>query len=134
MFDIGFAELVLIFVVGLLVLGPERLPGAVRTVSLWLGRLRRSFTALKNEIEREVGADEIKQQLHNESILANLKETEDSLKDSFSSVEKEFRSTQSDLQSLEYDISGVVKPGAEESPDPDKPSGAEPGEADRKSS
>lgn len=134
MFDIGFAELVLIFVVGLLVLGPERLPGAVRTVSLWLGRLRRSFTALKNEIEREVGADEIKQQLHNESILANLKETEDSLKDSFSSVEKEFRSTQSDLQSLEYDISGVVKPGADESPDSDRPKVANPGEADQKSS
>ena len=110
MFDIGFAELVLIFVVGLLVLGPERLPAAVRTVSLWLGRLRRSFTALKNEIEREVGADEIKQQLHNESILANLKKTEESLKDSFNSVEEEFRATHSELESLEYDISGTVKP------------------------
>lgn len=109
MFDIGFAELVLIFVVGLLVLGPERLPGAIRTVSLWLGRLRRSFTALKNEIEREVGAEEIKRQLHNEAIMANLKETEDSLKDSFKSVENEFRESEKGLKSLEYDITDVVR-------------------------
>lgn len=110
MFDIGFAELVLIFIVGLLVLGPERLPGAIRTVSLWLGRLRRSFTALKNEIEREVGAEEIKRQLHNEAIMANLKDTEDSLKDSFNQVESEFRESEKKLKSLEYDISDVVKP------------------------
>ncbi|WP_372747281.1 Sec-independent protein translocase protein TatB [Litorivivens sp.] len=110
MFDIGFAELVLIFIVGLLVLGPERLPGAIRTVSLWLGRLRRSFTALKNEIEREVGAEEIKRQLHNEAIMANLKDTEDSLKDSFNQVESEFRESEKQLKSLEYDISDVVKP------------------------
>ena len=43
MFDIGFAELVLVGVVGLLVIGPERLPGTIRTASLWLNRFRRSF-------------------------------------------------------------------------------------------
>lgn len=78
MFDIGFAELLLIAIVGLLVLGPDRLPGAVRNVSLWVGRLRRSFNALRTEIEREVGADEIRQQLHNESIMKSL---EDSVND-----------------------------------------------------
>lgn len=110
MFDIGFAELVLIFIVGLLVLGPERLPTAIRTLSLWLGRLRRSFTAIRDEIEREIGADDIKRQLHNESIMANLKDTGDSVKDSFKSVEDEFRNTQDQLKSLEYDISDVVSP------------------------
>ncbi|HCS29496.1 MAG TPA: twin-arginine translocase subunit TatB, partial [Spongiibacteraceae bacterium] len=110
MFDIGFAELVLIFIVGLLVLGPERLPTAIRTLSLWLGRLRRSFTAIRDEIEREIGADDIKRQLHNESIMSNLKETGDSVKDSFKSVENEFRDTQEQFKSLEYDISDVVKP------------------------
>ena len=43
MFDIGFAELLLIGVVGLLVVGPEQLPGAVRTVLAWVNRFRRSF-------------------------------------------------------------------------------------------
>ncbi len=110
MFDIGFAELVLIFIVGLLVLGPERLPAAIRTLSLWLGRLRRSFVAIRDEIEREIGADDIKRQLHNESIMSSLKETEDSVKDGFKSVEQEFRETQNNLKSLEYDISDAVKP------------------------
>ena len=119
MFDIGFAELVLIFIVGLLVLGPERLPGAVRTLSLWLGRLRRSFLAIRDEIEREVGADEIKRQLHNESIMSTFKETEDSIKKNLGTVEDEFRDTEKQFKSLEYDISEVVKP-------PRKPSDSDP--------
>ncbi len=69
MFDIGFTELLLIGVVALIVLGPDRLPGAVRTAGLWIGRIKRSFSAIKAEVEREIGADEIRRQLHNEQIL-----------------------------------------------------------------
>lgn len=70
MFDVGFSELLLVALVALLVLGPERLPGAARTAGLWIGRLKRSFAAIKSEVEREIGADEIRRQLHNENILA----------------------------------------------------------------
>ena len=69
MFDIGFTELLLVGLVALVVLGPERLPGAVRTTGLWIGRLKRSFANIKAEVEREIGADEIRRQLHNERIL-----------------------------------------------------------------
>ncbi|GIZ12766.1 Sec-independent protein translocase protein TatB [Pseudomonas sp. NCCP-436] len=69
MFDIGLSELLLVGLVALVVLGPERLPGAVRTAGLWIGRLKRSFQAIKAEVEREIGADEIRRQLHNERIL-----------------------------------------------------------------
>ena len=69
MFDIGFTELLLVGLVALLVLGPERLPGAVRTAGLWIGRIKRSFLSIKSEVEREIGADEIRRQLHNEDIL-----------------------------------------------------------------
>ncbi|WP_061238458.1 Sec-independent protein translocase protein TatB [Ectopseudomonas composti] len=69
MFDIGFTELLLVGLVALVVLGPERLPGAVRTASLWIGRIKRSFNSIKAEVEREIGADEIRRQLHNERIL-----------------------------------------------------------------
>lgn len=69
MFGISFSELLLVGVVALLVLGPERLPGAARTAGLWIGRLKRSFNAIKQEVERELGADEIRRQLHNEHIL-----------------------------------------------------------------
>ena len=70
MFGISFSELLLVGLVALLVLGPERLPGAARTAGLWVGRLKRSFNAIKNEVEREIGADEIRRQLHNEHILS----------------------------------------------------------------
>ena len=69
---VGFFELLLIGVVALLVLGPEKLPGAIRTGSLWVGRARRSFNKVKSEIEQQLNADEIRRQLHNESILADL--------------------------------------------------------------
>jgi len=52
MFDPGFFELIVICIVALVVLGPERLPGAVKTMGLWIGRLRRSFNNIKREIEQ----------------------------------------------------------------------------------
>ncbi|WP_166358139.1 Sec-independent protein translocase protein TatB [Pseudomonas akapageensis] len=76
MFGISFSELLLVGLVALLVLGPERLPGAARTAGLWVGRLKRSFNAIKQEVEREIGADEIRRQLHNEHILSLEKEAQ----------------------------------------------------------
>ena len=80
MFDIGFFELVLVALVGLLVLGPTRLPQALRQGGLWLGRIKRSLQQVRQDIEREVGADEIRQQLHNEDIMRQLKATDDEIK------------------------------------------------------
>jgi sec-independent protein translocase protein TatB len=78
-FDIGFSELLLIAVVGLLVLGPERLPVAARTASLWIARIRRQFAEIRAEVEREIGADEIRAQLHNERIMDELRESRSAL-------------------------------------------------------
>lgn len=80
MFDIGFPELMLVAVVMLLVLGPERLPEALRTAGLWFGRLQRNFQNVKTEIEREIGMDEIRRQLHNESVMAEMRKLEQDLK------------------------------------------------------
>jgi len=88
MFDIGPTELIVIFVVALLVIGPERLPGTVRTVSLWIGRFRRSFQKIKADVERELNADEIKRQLHNETILAELNEAKTKANDLAKDMEK----------------------------------------------
>jgi len=81
MFDIGFPELILIAVVGLLVIGPERLPEALRTLGLWLGRMRRSFVSVKNEIEKEIGMDEVRRQLHNEAVMDEMKRIESEMRD-----------------------------------------------------
>lgn len=79
MFDIGFAELLLIAVVALIVLGPQRLPETIRFVSLWLGRLRRGLSSARKELEQEIGMDEIRRQLHNEDVLRSLEESKRSL-------------------------------------------------------
>tara|TARA_R110001592_G_scaffold363393_1_gene687234 strand:- start:79094 stop:79429 length:336 start_codon:yes stop_codon:yes gene_type:complete len=71
MFDIGFTELVLVGVVGLLVIGPERLPGAIRTANQWLGRLKRGFNDIKREVQQE---------LHNDEIMQELRKTGQELK------------------------------------------------------
>jgi sec-independent protein translocase protein TatB len=89
MFDIGFLEVVLLGLVSLVVLGPERMPGAIRTVSLWVGRLRRSFNNVKQDIEREIGADEIRRQLRNEAIMEKFKQTKAQVNDTLNSVRKE---------------------------------------------
>ncbi len=104
MFDIGFSELVLIFIVGLLVLGPERLPGVIRTGSLWLAKLRRSFNDVRSEIEREIGYDEIKREIHNQAVLDNLKQAQDGLKQVRDELTETGRQL-GDLQHLPYDIS-----------------------------
>ena len=67
MFDIGFAELLLIGVVGLIVVGPEQLPGAVRTTLAWINRFRRSFDQIRTEVRRELHNDEVMQKLKSES-------------------------------------------------------------------
>ena len=94
MFDIGFPELLLISVVALLVIGPEKLPDTIRTVSLWVGRIQRSFRNLRREIETEIGADEIRSQLHNESIMQDLEAAKNTVQD----VQQEVQNT---IQSAE---------------------------------
>lgn len=74
MFDIGFSELIVCALVALVVIGPERMPEAVRTVGLWMGRLKRSLRDTRAEIERQMGMDDIRRQLHNEEILRSLEE------------------------------------------------------------
>lgn len=69
MFDIGFTELLLISVVALLVIGPKRLPTAARVAGRWVGRIKRGFNTIKEDVERELGADEIRRELRNEGIL-----------------------------------------------------------------
>ena len=73
MFDIGFPELALGSLVALRGVGPERLPSALRTLGLWLGRIRRGFNAVKSEFEREIGMDDVRRQLHNEQIMEEVK-------------------------------------------------------------
>ena len=82
MFDIGFLELLVIALITLVVMGPERLPETIRTLSLWFGRLKQLWEKARFEIETEVGMDDIRHQLHNEQVLKELGEQKDQLEKS----------------------------------------------------
>ncbi|KEQ18946.1 Sec-independent protein translocase protein TatB [Endozoicomonas numazuensis] len=94
MFDIGFTELLLIAVIALVVLGPERLPGAIRTTAYWVGKIKRSFQSAKEELEKELDVDGIKRQIHNEQVMKELEKTRsqvtESIKDPLEALNKPF--------------------------------------------
>ena len=93
MFDIGFAELTLIFIIGLVVLGPERLPTVARTLGHWIGRARSTFNHLKSELEREAVTPDMQERMEKQMRQMGL--DEDSIreaKDSLLSQEQIARS------------------------------------------
>ena len=67
MFEVGFSELVLIMVIALIVLGPERLPEVARTVGRWVGKARSMARSVKAEIERELAAEELQRVLNKQA-------------------------------------------------------------------
>lgn len=63
MFDVGFSELLVIAVVALLVLGPERLPRAARFAGLWVRRARAQWHSVRAELERDIATEELQRSL-----------------------------------------------------------------------
>ena len=94
MFDIGFIELVLIGVVGLIVIGPERLPGVASTLGRWVGRTRQFITNVKRDIDREVRQEEIRQALDRNADLDEIKsiinDTRFTIEDEVSEADKDY--------------------------------------------
>lgn len=105
MFDIGFAELILIGVVALLVIGPERLPEAIRTASMWLNRIRRGFNEIKQEVQQE---------LQNDSVMRDLRQTGEQLKSEASAIGQ-------DLQESTAALKGPLKDSTDSSTPPKNP-------------
>ncbi len=89
MFDIGFGELLLIAVVALVVLGPERLPKAARFAGLWVRRARAQWYSVKSELERELEAEELKR---------SMQDTQAALKQAQARLEDEFGQARSQVQ------------------------------------
>lgn len=93
MFDIGFLELLLLSVVGLIVLGPERLPRVARAIGAYVGKARRTWTHVRMEIEREIAATEIERQVSEplESLREEIRKPADELAALRRSTEATFR-------------------------------------------
>jgi sec-independent protein translocase protein TatB len=123
MFDMGFTEMMLIGIVALIVIGPERLPGVARTAGKYFGRLKRFMTSVKADVEQELRADELRQ------ILADQQRELNTLKDSIteagSKIEKEANAVVEAGASL--DDSPDELPPHDPLPDPEEEEAAEAG-------
>lgn len=96
MFDIGFSELILVFVIGLVVLGPQRLPVAVRTVVGWIRALRSMASSVQNELAQELKLQELQDSLRKveeaskNSLTPELKASMEELKQSAESMKRSY--------------------------------------------
>lgn len=94
MFDIGFFELLLISVVGLLVFGPEQFLDAVRVTTRWVKRIRRSFDEVRTDIQRELHNDEVMRELK-----ASANDLEKQVKDLTAPVKEQMHQVEAAVQS-----------------------------------
>ncbi len=108
MFDVGFSELVVIGLVALIVIGPERLPKVARTTGLLLGRLQRYVNDVKADINREMQLDE-------------LKKLQEQMKDQVMAMES---SVSQELSAVERSLNQSIAPPPEASPSADGPAAA----------
>ena len=98
MFDVGFSELIVIALVALIVIGPERLPRVARTLGALLGRAQRYVSDVKSDIQREVDLDELK------SIRSTFLDAAKSVEQSVSQVGQDLQAAG---ESLNQSISGT---------------------------
>jgi sec-independent protein translocase protein TatB len=108
MFDIGFSELLVIAVVALIVIGPERLPKVARTLGHLFGRMQRYVNDVKADISREMELDELRK------MQTSM---EDAARSFQSSVSKEVSETESEFNKLAQS----VEPAPERNPDSPSP-------------
>ena len=108
MFDIGFSELLVIGVVALIVIGPERLPRVARTVGHLMGRMQRYVADVKADIDREVELEELRKMRDSVQQAATNIET---------SVQSELNKTETELnQAIDPTLSAAVSPAQEAAP------------------
>jgi len=121
MFDIGFSEIVVIAVVALIVLGPERLPKAARTMGHLFGRLQRYVNDVKSDINREMELEELKKL--QQEVKSAAHEIQSSMTSAASSVESGMRDVESQLNAGANETATppstppLAEPPAEPAPD-----------------
>lgn len=126
MFDIGFSELLLIAVVALVVLGPERLPKAARFAGLWVRRARNQWDSVKQELERELHAEELKRNL--QDVRQSMQQAETGLRDQAGQVRNEADAFKREVELPESAAERVIEPRTIE-PRPNAPAVTADGES-----
>lgn len=96
MFDIGFWEIIIIVLVALLVVGPERLPGLAREIGRWVGKTRRFVHSVRSDFEQELQTEELRKMLKSQEreirqLKGTMEETEKDLREDLEETEKDLR-------------------------------------------
>ena len=105
MFDIGFWELVAIGVIGIVVIGPERLPEVVRSALIFIRKIRRGFSDVRADIERELDLDDMRKILHEADMREHIKK----LNDGVMNLDKEARDLGTSIkEDLEHAYDGYT--------------------------
>jgi sec-independent protein translocase protein TatB len=107
MFDVGFSEILVIAVVALIVIGPERLPKVARTLGHLFGRMQRYVNDVKADISREMELDELRK------LQASVQDAAHAIEQT---VNKEITSTESELNSIASSASQALQPAADAAP------------------
>ncbi|MCG6271529.1 Sec-independent protein translocase protein TatB [Vibrio vulnificus] len=114
MFDIGFWELVLIFVVGLVVLGPERLPHAIRSVARFVSAAKSMANSVKDELAHELKVQELQENLRKaeqmgmEELSPDLKASVEQLKQAAQSVNRPYADVSAKNETTSSSSSDVI--------------------------
>ena len=81
MFQIGFLEILIIFIFGLIIIGPKRLPEVTKTIIKFYKKIENKFVDFKNDIEDDIGADELKKDVFNELRMEELEKNKELIDD-----------------------------------------------------
>ena len=114
MLNIGMTELLIFGIIALLVLGPDKLPDAVRFVGIWYGKVTRTVSNLQNDFDRELRLSELREQMQSE--MKRIQELEAKMQAQMSNLQNPIETTPSDLppkqtlQTLNYQLIQVSHP------------------------
>ena len=89
MFDFGMWEIAIIFVITLIVVGPEKMPALARKAGLYVGKFKKFVSKIKNDINNEIEAEELKEQLSVENEEQLLSQTLDEAKSGIDEIKEE---------------------------------------------
>ena len=89
MFDFGYWEIVVIFVITLIVVGPEKMPALARKAGLYAGKIKKFVSKIQNDINNEIKSEELKEQLTIKDEESLLSQTVEEAKSSIDEIKKE---------------------------------------------